>query len=84
MTSLTARQQAQRQAMTAELQRAIATHGIEPLLDRLFGAGNHYFDPIERLWITPDRQHRGPGRGFLCIRPDGSWFKACLPEEDVQ
>lgn len=84
MTTLTPRQQAQRRAMTAELQRAIATHGIEPLLDCLFGAGNYYFDPIERLWITPDRQHRGPGRDFLCIRPDGSWFKACLPEEDVQ
>ena len=84
MHGLTARQQAQRRAMTAELQRAIATHGIEPLLDRLFGAGNYYFDPIEQLWITPDRQHRGPGRGFWCFRADGSWFKACLPEEDVQ
>ena len=84
MHGLTARQQAQRRAMTAKLQRAIATHGIEPLLDRLFGAGNYYFDPIERLWITPDRQHRGPGRGFWCFRADGSWFKACLPEEDVQ
>lgn len=84
MHGLTARQQAQRRAMTAKLQRAIATHGIEPLLDRLFGAGNYYFDPIEQLWITPDRQHRGPGRGFWCFRADGSWFKACLPEEDVQ
>ena len=84
MYGLTARQQAQRRAMTAHLQRAIATHGIEPLLDRLFGAGNYYFDPIEQLWITPDRQHRGPGRGFWCFRADGSWFKACLPEEDVQ
>jgi len=84
MHGLTARQQAQRRAMTAHLQRAIATHGIEPLLDRLFGAGNYYFDPIEQLWITPDRQHRGPGRGFWCFRADGSWFKACLPEEDVQ
>ena len=84
MYGLTARQQAQRRAMTAHLRRAIATHGIEPLLDRLFGAGNYYFDPIEQLWNTPDRQHRGPGRGFLCIRPDGRWFKACLPEEDVQ
>ena len=84
MHGLTARQQAQRRAMTAKLQRAIATHGIEPLLDRLFGAGNYYFDPIEQLWITPDRQHRGPGRGFWCCRADGSWFKACLPEEDVQ
>ena len=84
MHGLTARQQAQRRAMTAHLQRAIATHGIEPLLDRLFGEGNYYFDPIEQLWITPDRQHRGPGRGFWCFRADGSWFKACLPEEDVQ
>ena len=33
MTSLTPRQQAQRRAMTAKLQRAIATHGIEPLLE---------------------------------------------------
>ena len=31
MTTLTPYQQAQRRAMTAELQRAIATHGIEPL-----------------------------------------------------
>lgn len=65
-----------------DVQRALATGGMPQFLDALFGAGTWSFDPIEKLWIVPDRNHPGPGREYYCIGITGDWFKARLSDEE--
>ncbi|WP_282810533.1 hypothetical protein [Thauera humireducens] len=51
-------------------------------LDALFGVGAWTYDPVEKLWIVPDRNASGPGREYYCIQITGDWFKARLSDEE--
>jgi hypothetical protein len=73
--------QADLQELRRRLQEMISTkEGMERFLADTFGAGNFQYDPTENVWVVPDSKHRGPGRGFTIIRPDGTWFGAVLPD----
>ncbi|MHA6863537.1 hypothetical protein [Ralstonia pseudosolanacearum] len=74
----------QRERMTQQLRAAIAQHGVEPMLDKLFGPGSWRYDAREGLWIVPDTQYVGPGRAYYCVRANGDWFKAQVGEEITQ
>jgi hypothetical protein len=67
-----------------KLKRQLKTIGMPAFLDRLFGPGIWRYDAEEKLWIVPDRKHAGPDRAYLCVRANGSWFKAHLPNEAAQ
>lgn len=71
-------QSRQRKRMTLQLRASIAKHGIEPMLDKLFGPGSWRYDADEQLWIVPDTKYSGPGRTYYCVRANGDWFKARL------
>jgi hypothetical protein len=73
-----------RKRLTRQLRAQIAQHGIEPVLDRMFGPGSWRYDERERLWIVPDTQDKGPGRAYYCVNADGDWFKARLDGEHTQ
>ncbi len=77
-------QRRQREQMTRQLRAHIAKHGIEPMLDQMFGPGSWRYDANEHLWIVPDTQDAGPGRAYFCIRANGDWFKARLGVEHTQ
>src|SRR5690242_18377175 len=69
------------QELRRRLQAMTSTkEGMERFLEQQFGAGNFQCDPTEDVWVVPDRKHRGPGRGFTIIRPDGTWFGAVVPD----
>jgi len=65
-----------------EVQRALANGGMPRFLDALFGVGAWTYDPVEKLWIVPDRNASGPGREYYCIQITGDWFKARLSDEE--
>jgi hypothetical protein len=66
------------------LQAMVSTpEGMERFLADTFGAGNFQYDPTENVWVVPDSKHRGPGRGFYIVRPDGTWFGAVVPEHKM-
>ncbi|CBJ41551.1 hypothetical protein [Ralstonia solanacearum] len=77
-------EQRQRAWMTQQLHANIARHGIEPMLDKLFGPGSWRYDAREGLWIVPDTKYVGPGRSYYCVRANGDWFKAQVGEEIMQ
>lgn len=77
-------QRRERERMTQQLRAHIARHGIEPVLDKMFGTGSWRYDADEELWIVPDTQHVGPGRSYYCVRANGDWFKARLDGEHTQ
>ncbi len=81
---LTRTQQRQRERMLRRLRRSIAQNGIESMLTRIFGADTWSYDAREQLWIVPDRRYTGPGRSYYCVRANGDWFKATLPEGMTQ
>lgn len=70
--------------MTQQLRANIAKHGIEPMLDKIFGPGSWRYDAHEHLWIVPDTKYTGPGRSYYCVRANGDWFKARLDGEHTQ
>lgn len=78
------RQRREREHMTRQLRAHIARHGIEHVLDKMFGPGSWRYDADEELWIVPDTQHVGPGRYYYCVRANGDWFKARLDGEHTQ
>ena len=77
-------QRRERDRVTAALKQRIAKHGIEPMLDRIFGANTWQYDARENLWIVPDKRYPGPGREYYCVRATGDWFKARLGQEHTQ
>jgi hypothetical protein len=71
-----------------ELRRRLAEmtstrEGMERFLDQTLGIGNWSYDESEGVWVTPNHQHRGPGRGFYVIEQDGSWFTAVVGEREL-
>lgn len=81
---LTRTQRRQRERMLKSIRREISIHGMECLLNRMFGRGGWSYDEQEELYIVRDYKDGGPGRAFYCIKPDGDWFKARLPDLEVQ
>jgi hypothetical protein len=72
------------QELRRRLQEMISTkEGMERFLEQQFGAGNFQYDPTEDVWVVPDDKHRGPGRRFYVVRPDGTWFGAVVPEHKM-
>jgi hypothetical protein len=54
------------------------------LLDDLFGPENYTYDPRCDVWVTPDHDHTGPGRGFIVVQRGGDWQKVVLPTAVLQ
>jgi hypothetical protein len=77
-------QRRQREQVLRTLKVRIAKHGIEPMLDKIFGPGTWRYDAQEQLWIVPDSKDPGPGRAYYCVRANGDWFKARLDREHTQ
>lgn len=77
-------QRRQRDNLTRQLRAHIAEHGIETMLDKMFGPGSWRYDAREKLWIVPDAKDTGPGRTYYCVRANGDWFKARLDAEHTQ
>jgi hypothetical protein len=68
-----------------KIRKALATdEGMIRFLDDLFGRENYAYDPANDCWVMPDRDHTGPGRGFIVVQRGGNWFKAVLPAAVVQ
>jgi hypothetical protein len=53
------------------------------LLDDIWGAGNYAYDRYEDVWVAPDRDYQGPGRGFIVVRRGGDWFAAIVPAASI-
>lgn len=77
-------QRRQHQQMTRRLRVYVSKHGIEPMLDKMFGPGSWRYDADEHLWIAPDTKDTGPGRSYYCVRANGDWFKARLDGAHTQ
>jgi hypothetical protein len=72
------------QELRRRLQAMVSTkEGMERFLADMFGAEGFQYDPVEDVWVVPDSKHRGPGRGFYIVRPDGTWFGAVVPEHKM-
>jgi hypothetical protein len=54
--------------------------GMTRFMDALFGEQGWVYDASEDVWVTPNKDHIGPGRGFLVVKRGGDWFGAVLPE----
>src|SRR6476646_4384423 len=66
------------------LQEMVSTpEGMERFLTDTFGAENFTYDPDEDVWVVPNAQHQGCGRGFYIVRPNGTWFTAVVPEHEM-
>jgi hypothetical protein len=66
------------------LRKATSTDaGMRRFLDDLIGVGNYSYDPKEDVWIAPNSQHTGPGRGFIVIRRGGNWFSTVIPDGEI-
>jgi hypothetical protein len=70
--------------MTQQLRANIARHGIEPMLDKIFGPGSWRYDADGQLRILPDTQHSGSGRSCYCVRANGGWLKAQIDGGQTQ
>jgi hypothetical protein len=57
--------------------------GMASFLDRLVGPNHWTYDADEDVWVTPDTQHVGPGRGFVVVQRGGAWFRAVLPDAEA-
>jgi hypothetical protein len=54
------------------------------ILDDLFGRENYAYDPQNDVWVTPDRDHDGPGRFFIVVQRGGDWRKVVIPAAVLQ
>jgi hypothetical protein len=54
------------------------------ILDDLFGRENYAYDPQNDVWVTPDRDHGGTGRGFIVVQRGGDWRKVVIPAAVLQ
>jgi hypothetical protein len=57
--------------------------GMQRVLNDFFGVGGWAYDSSEDVWVAPDKDYKGPGRGFIVIRRGCSWFTAVLPDETL-
>lgn len=53
-------------------------------LDGLFGRENYTYDLQNDVWVTPDRDHRGSGRGLIVVQRGGDWRKVVIPTAALQ
>jgi hypothetical protein len=53
-------------------------------LDRFFSRHNYSYDQESDVWVTPDRNHIGPGRAFLVIQRGFEWRKIVIPSAVLQ
>ena len=67
-----------------QLRQCIKKGKFPQLLDTLFGKGQWSYDEREQLWIARDKHYTGIGQEYYCIKHNGDWFKARLPEGVVQ
>ena len=77
-------QRREKERVTRQLHKLIASEGVGRVLDRIFGPGSWTYDAQEQLWIVPDTKYTGVGRSYYCVRANGDWFKAELPSEHAQ
>jgi hypothetical protein len=77
-------QRRQKAQMTRKLQKHIAQHGIESVLNRIFGGNSYTYDAQEKLWIVPNVKYSGPGKEYYCVNAKGDWFMANLPDTCTQ
>ncbi len=71
-------------SMRRLLRQAIKKNGMPNMLNHLFGIGNWTYDDSEKLWLARDPRHIGPGQGYYCIKANGDWFKANIPNGVMQ
>ena len=63
-----------------KMRNALLTdEGMVRFLDDLFGREKHAYDPQNDVWVTLDRDHTGPGRGFIVVQRGGAWKKLVVP-----
>ena len=68
-----------------KIRNALLTdEGMVRFLDDLFGRNNYSYDPTADLWIAPDADYVGDGRGMLVIERGGNWFRAVIPAGVLQ
>ena len=66
----------------AQLRKITSTdEGMGRFLDAALGVGNYAYDPTEDVWVSPNKDDKGPGRGFIVVKRGGDWFTAVLPDE---
>lgn len=69
------------QRILGKLRKRLSTdEGMAKFLDALFGAGSWRYDAAEDVWVIPDKDYTGPGRGFVVVKRGGDWFRAVIPE----
>jgi hypothetical protein len=54
--------------------------GMTRLLDELVGRGNYTYDPVADVWVTPNPDYTGPGRGFILLQRGGFYSTVVLPD----
>jgi hypothetical protein len=79
---MTAREE---QRLRTKIRKALLTdEAMVKILDLLFGEGNYTYDQKNDVWVTPDRDYTGPGRGFIVVQRGGDWEKVVLPAAVLQ
>ena len=63
-------------------QRALleTDEGMAEFMTECFGPNGWRYDADADVWVTPNRDHQGAGRGFLVVRRGGNWSSVVLPE----
>lgn len=54
------------------------------VLDGFFGRDNYSYDSEADVWVAPDRDHVGAGRGFIVIERGCDWRKIVIPSAVLQ
>jgi uncharacterized protein YggL (DUF469 family) len=73
-----------RHSVPRQMRQALKTDaGMARFMDELIGPGNWHYEESEDLWVTSDRAYSGQGRGYICVRRGGSWFRSEIPEGEV-
>jgi hypothetical protein len=62
-----------------EVEDRLRAMPMDRFLDGVFGSGRWVYDQNTNLWIVADPRYRGPGFGYLAVRPDKSFFKGVVP-----
>jgi len=62
-----------------EVEDRLRAMPMEQFLDGVFGPGKAIYDEQADLWIVADPKHKGPGFGFIAVRPDKSFFTGVIP-----
>ena len=62
-----------------EVEDRLRAMPMEQFLDGVFGPGKAIYDEQADLWIVTDPKHKGPGFGFIAVRPDKSFFTGVIP-----